>query len=120
MTVKVLGLDTALQGKVRAKHKPTTRARIARDKARVALLRRLKPVAGTMRLGSVYQVGAVVQATFGAELHGLSPLQATNLRYQKLALDGLLLPGVSVAEQCALLPPQYDPALRPSFAPLER
>ena len=119
-THKLLGVDTAVTRTARKRLKPTSAARWRANGRRVRRLDMLRKASGARRLGRVFQVGNVPGATFGADLHGLSSVHARTLRYAKLRLDRIHLPGVAVDVQMAMLPPAYDPALLPSFAPLER
>ena len=119
-SAKGLGLDAAVTRRSRNRWKPTRQARLVKNKLRLAQLWKLRPFAGQARVGRVFHTGSVPATTYDAELHGLSPLQARAMRSTKLSLDGLYLPGVSVEEQCGMLPVNYDPAYRATFAPLER
>ena len=118
-TTKALGYDTAVTRKARGR-RPTANMRRVKSKLREQRLRQLRSTAPRRRLGRIYQGGVVPSVTYDAELHGLSELQARSMRYAKLTLDRLLLPGVAVDVQMAMFPVAYDPAFRAIFAPLER
>ena len=76
--------------------------------------------AGAKRLGSVYTVGPVAAAIYGAEVTGMPPSALTSIRRQRLVFDRKYIIGANVNEQWLLEPISSDPGLRPQMAPLMR
>ena len=117
-TVK-LGIDTALTPKARNMWTKTRGKRWLSHKKRVSRLQILHK-AGAKRLGSVYTIGSVAAATYGAEVTGMPPGTLTTIRATRLKLDRMFVSGTHVDEQMLLQAPGYDPALRTQGAPLMR
>jgi hypothetical protein len=106
--VRKLGANYTLQHR---KGKKPIRAKMVRDRVRRALRRhrRITALAGSRTFGTVFHTGVAQEASFGAELSLVSPVEVANLRKAAVRAHGVAIMGTSHKVSLLAIPLARDP-----------